>query len=81
MVSVPLPCFEGFKELVRTGRDPVEWASEIREALEDKSPASVARRMETAEKHDWERIVIRIDELIRMTLDRSRESAAVGAES
>lgn len=81
VVSVPLPCFEGFKELVRTGRDPVEWASEIREALEDKSPASVARRMETAEKHDWERIVIRIDELIRMTLDRSRESAAVGAES
>ncbi len=77
VVSVPLPCFEGFHDLVRTGRDPGEWASAIREALDDRSPASVARRMEVAERHDWERIVFRIDELIRGALVRPRDSAAV----
>jgi glycosyltransferase involved in cell wall biosynthesis len=69
VVSVPLPCFEGFEDLVRTAADPETFARAVRDALRGEAPETTERRISLARRHDWNRIVLRIDELV---LDRLR---------
>ncbi|MBM3320997.1 MAG: glycosyltransferase [Candidatus Eisenbacteria bacterium] len=76
VVSVPLPCCEEFGDLVRSAPNAGAFAAGIRAALAESPGASRERRLAVARRHDWERIVLGMDLLIR---DRIRLAAPRGA--
>jgi glycosyltransferase involved in cell wall biosynthesis len=75
VVSVPLPCYEDFADLVRSAPNAAAFAAGIRAALAEEPGESRERRLTVARRHDWDRIVLAIDRLIR---DRIRLSATRG---
>ncbi|MFH1279731.1 MAG: glycosyltransferase [Candidatus Eisenbacteria bacterium] len=68
VVSVPLPCFSGFAGTVRTALTTGDWVAALREAVEPGTEEDRRRRIETARLHDWNRVVLRIENLIREKL-------------
>ncbi|MFH1681177.1 MAG: glycosyltransferase [Candidatus Eisenbacteria bacterium] len=75
VVSVPLSCLEGFEDLVRVAPHPSGFAASIRMALSEGPEEALERRLSVAKRHDWNRIVLRIDGLIGERLGLSTRRA------
>ncbi len=70
VVSVPLPCLDEFDGLVRTAGRSDEWRRALGESVKENDRRFDEMRRETAMRHDWNRVVIRIEKLIGESLDR-----------
>lgn len=65
VVSVPLPCLDEFGNLVRIAGDGDGWRRAVTEALSGENNGDLREdRRRTARRHDWNRVVIRIENLI-----------------
>ncbi len=70
VVSVPLPCLDEFELLVRVATDSAAWRDAIAASLEEASDSDREERMSVARRHDWNRVVLRIEGLISETIRR-----------
>lgn len=61
VVSAPLPAVQEFDEVVRIVQSPAQWHDAIAAALQDNSPAVVARRREIARANSWNDRVRQLD--------------------
>ena len=65
VVSVPLPCLDELGGLVRTAENAVDWAAALRSVFAESEAGDMERRIDTARRYGWDRVVIRIEDLIR----------------
>ena len=65
VVSVPLPCLEELGALVRTAEKAADWEGALRSVFGAEDPGEVDRRIATARRYGWDRVVIRIEDLLR----------------
>ncbi|MBN1826815.1 MAG: glycosyltransferase [Candidatus Eisenbacteria bacterium] len=68
VVSVPLPCLEELHGLVRTAESAEGWVEALRGSFAENGDGERERRIETARRYGWDRVVIRIEDLVRETL-------------
>lgn len=76
VVSVPLPCVEEYADLVHTPRDLSGWVRALNLALTDQDPSSSERRVSVARRHDWNLVVLRIENLLLEQAEKRTRNTA-----
>jgi len=71
VVSVPMHCLEEFHDLVRIAPDEKTWYQAVTESIRDDQDQKQRDRQDAARLHDWNRVVIRIENLIQESMDLS----------
>lgn len=72
VVSVPLPCLDEFRGLVRIAQDGDDWCRAVADSIGTDQESVEENRRQTARRHDWNRVVIRIENLIEKTMSPTR---------
>jgi len=73
IVASPLPELKPFSQVVRIAESAVDFVRQIREAIADHSPTSVAARVAVARENTWDSRVTDIYRAIDKRLSRGRE--------